>query len=62
MTKITLETLVEDYVQFIRDTASKNPDHLDALCNIADWADENGYYCDELVIHSRDDIYNLKGQ
>ena len=59
MKKITLENLVEEYTNFIRETAIKNPHHLDAVCNIADFAEENGLSCEELVQHDIHDIYNL---
>jgi hypothetical protein len=62
MTKINLLDLVEEYVKFIRETAIKHPDRLDAISDISNWADCNGLYCQELVQHDKHDIYNLGGE
>lgn len=48
MTQINLLDLVEEYVKFIRETAVKNPEMLDTICEIGIFADTMGFKCNEL--------------
>jgi hypothetical protein len=52
MTQINLMDLVEKYVQFIRETAIRSPEHLETITEINLFADSMGFYCPDLQGHT----------